>query len=170
MNIFLEIVNSNDILFGLLRLRIASFRSDINGSQSTLSDCSLKKKSLKEKVPKGYEKLGTRFKVPMSLTTSQRSTLAKTGAEQSIMRDSEGKLAIIRELHVYGQALKLGQEGKISQHMGLGKWLMDEAEKICRREKIKELKIISGVGVREYYRKLGYELERGKGKCMVKKL
>ena len=70
--------------------------------------------------------------------------------------------AIIREIHVYGQALKLGEKSKIaSQHQGLGKWLIEEAEKIVRDEKINKLKIISGVGVREYYKKLGYK----KGIC-----
>ncbi|MDO8528265.1 MAG: tRNA uridine(34) 5-carboxymethylaminomethyl modification radical SAM/GNAT enzyme Elp3, partial [Nanoarchaeota archaeon] len=67
--------------------------------------------------------------------------------------------AIIRELHVYGQSLKLGEKGKIGQHVGLGKWLMNEAEKIVQKNKIKKLSVISGVGVKEYYRKLGYELE-----------
>jgi len=66
--------------------------------------------------------------------------------------------AIIRELHVYGKALKLGQKGELGQHTGLGKWLMDEAEKIVRKNKIKKLSVISGIGVREYYHKLGYEL------------
>jgi elongator complex protein 3 len=90
--------------------------------------------------------------------------------------------AIIRELHVYGQSLKLGEEGKISQHTGLGKWLMSEAEKIAgseqvqassddkhraREKKCKKIFVISGIGVREYYRKLGYELE---DTYMVKKL
>lgn len=90
---FLEIVNKDDILFGLLRLRIFD------------------------------------------------------------------KKAIIRELHVYGQSLKLGETSKIGQHTGLGKWLMEEAEKIVKKNKIKKLIVISGVGVREYYNKLGYELE-----------
>jgi elongator complex protein 3 len=90
---FLEIVNKDDILFGLLRLR-----------------------------------------------------LSKKGA-------------MIREIHVYGQSLKLGQKGKISQHRGLGKQLITEAEKIAKKNKYKKLKIISGIGVREYYRKLGYKLE-----------
>ncbi len=91
---FLEIINKDDVLFGLLRLRI------------------------------------------------------------------HGKSAIIRELHVYGQALKIGQKLKIaSQHQGLGKWLMSEAEGIVKKQKIKKLRIISGVGVREYYKRLGYKLE-----------
>ena len=82
------------------------------------------------------------------------------------LRISKGK-AIVRELHVYGQAMNLGKkEAKASQHKGIGKQLMGEAEKITRENKIKELKVISGVGVREYYRKLGYKL---KGEYMVKK-
>ncbi|RLG12012.1 tRNA uridine(34) 5-carboxymethylaminomethyl modification radical SAM/GNAT enzyme Elp3 [Candidatus Pacearchaeota archaeon] len=81
------------------------------------------------------------------------------------------KSAIIRELHVYGKALKIGQKLKIaSQHQGLGKWLMKEAEKIVKEQNIKELKVISGVGVREYYKKLGYKLEKEKGEYMVKKI
>ena len=73
--------------------------------------------------------------------------------------------AIIRELHVYGKALELGQESMVGQHTGLGKWLMEEAEKIVREQRIKKLNVISGVGVREYYKKLGYKLE---GTYMVK--
>ena len=79
------------------------------------------------------------------------------------------KQAIIRELHVYGQALELGDESSLSvQHKGLGKWLLSEAEKIIKKNKIKELKIISGVGVREYYRKLGYKLDKEKIYMMKK--
>ncbi len=108
---FLEIVNKDDVLFGLLRLRIA------------------------------------------------------------------GRKAIVRELHIYGQSLKIGEKGEIlpatslkiksdwrfreiaPQHVGFGKMLMKEAEKIAKKEKIKKLFVISGVGVREYYKNLGYELE-----------
>lgn len=82
------------------------------------------------------------------------------------LRINNGK-AIVRELHVYGQALNLGERGDFSQHKGFGKLLMDEAEKITKENKIKELAVISGIGVREYYRKLGYKL---KGFYMVKKI
>jgi elongator complex protein 3 len=75
--------------------------------------------------------------------------------------------AIIRELHVYGQALKLGQKGELGQHTGLGKWLMQEAEKIVKKAKIGKVAVISGVGVRPYYRNLGYKLEET---YMVKEL
>lgn len=74
--------------------------------------------------------------------------------------------AIIRELHVYGQLTSLGESGKV-QHLGLGKKLIQEAEKIAIKNKIKEMAVISGVGVRDYYRKQGYKL---KNTYLVKKL
>lgn len=78
--------------------------------------------------------------------------------------------AIIRELHVYGKALKFGEKGKLGQHSGFGKWLMEEAEKIVKKNKIKEIRVISGVGVREYYKKLGYVLEKDWKELMVKEV
>jgi elongator complex protein 3 len=74
----------------------------------------------------------------------------------------ENKEAIVRELHVYGPALNLGVEGKLGQHRGLGEKLMSRAEEIVRKKGIKNLKVISGVGVREYYKKLGYSLDKKK--------
>ncbi|HEU5487435.1 MAG TPA: tRNA uridine(34) 5-carboxymethylaminomethyl modification radical SAM/GNAT enzyme Elp3 [Candidatus Nitrosotalea sp.] len=65
---------------------------------------------------------------------------------------------IVRELHVYGRSLKIGErENDTIQHSGLGKNLMSEAEKISMEEfDSKRLLVISAVGTREYYRKLGY--------------
>jgi elongator complex protein 3 len=92
-------------------------------------------------------------------------------ARLRVFEEKGKKNTIIRELHVYGQSLKLGEEGKESgQHTGLGKWLMGECEKIAKKENCKEIKVISGVGVREYYRRLGYELEKEKGEYMLKRL
>ena len=67
---------------------------------------------------------------------------------------------IVREIHVYGKSLKLGERDKDSvQHLGLGKNLMSEAEKISKEEfDAKRLLVISAVGTREYYRKLGYSI------------
>lgn len=76
--------------------------------------------------------------------------------------------AYIRELHTYGQLVKIGkQELDSSQHKGLGKKLVKMAEKITKDHDIKKLAVISGVGVRDYYRHLGYKLENT---YMVKKL
>jgi len=99
---FLEFVNKEDILFGLLRLRIAN-----------------------------------------------------------------GK-AIVRELHVYGHSVKIGEkEVNAAQHTGLGKALLSKAEEITKQHNIDKLAIISGIGVREYYKKLDYDLD---GVYMVKKI
>lgn len=79
------------------------------------------------------------------------------------------KTCIVRELHVYGKSLKIGEheDGQI-QHSGLGKSLMSEAEKISREEfDAKKLLVISAIGTREYYRKIGYALD---GPYMAKKL
>ncbi|MEM4331104.1 MAG: tRNA uridine(34) 5-carboxymethylaminomethyl modification radical SAM/GNAT enzyme Elp3 [Candidatus Pacearchaeota archaeon] len=70
------------------------------------------------------------------------------------------KVGLIRELHVYGPSIEIGKrEDEKFQHKGLGRRLLEEAEKICLSKKIKKIKIISGVGVREYYKKFGYTLD-----------
>ena len=73
--------------------------------------------------------------------------------------DKDSDFGIVRELHVYGPALNLGEKGEISQHKGLGRELLRKAEEIVVKEGRKKIKVISGVGVREYYEKLGYGLD-----------
>jgi elongator complex protein 3 len=69
--------------------------------------------------------------------------------------------AIIREVHTYGKMAQIDKKSSTSpQHIGLGKKLIAEAEKIAREEfGLKKIAIISGIGAREYYRKLGYRLK-----------
>jgi elongator complex protein 3 len=67
--------------------------------------------------------------------------------------------AIIRELHVYGELVSKGSAGK-TQHTGLGARLIKKAEKIAKSEKYDEITVISGVGVRNYYRKFNYKNKR----------
>jgi elongator complex protein 3 len=78
-------------------------------------------------------------------------------------------LALIRELHTYGQLVGITEKGDTEgQHRGLGMRLMQEAECIAREAGYQKMAVISGVGVRGYYKnKLGYELE---GTYMVKGL
>ena len=66
--------------------------------------------------------------------------------------------AIIREVHTYGKMAELNKSSKNSpQHIGLGKKLMAEAERIAKQEySLDKIVVISGVGVRGYYKKLGY--------------
>lgn len=79
------------------------------------------------------------------------------------------KAALIREMHTYGQQISINEKSKkASQHKGYGKKLLAEAERIASEEfSINKIAIISGVGVREYFRKLGYELEET---YMIKKV
>ena len=68
--------------------------------------------------------------------------------------------ALIREVHTYGKLAEIDKKDTTSpQHIGLGKKLMLEAEKIAREEYgFRKIAVISGVGVRNYYRKQGYRL------------
>jgi len=78
------------------------------------------------------------------------------------------KAAIIREVHTYGQMLPLGEKTLSAQHQGLGKKLIREAEKIAKKEfGLRKITVISGIGVRGYYSKLGYCLS---DTYMVKRL
>lgn len=66
--------------------------------------------------------------------------------------------AYIRELHVYGQSIPIGGQITASgQHKGWGKQLMAEAEQIAKNEfGLNQMNVIAGIGVREYYKNLGY--------------
>jgi elongator complex protein 3 len=103
---FIEATNKDDLLFGLLRLRLEP--------------------NTKSQIP------NTPFRI-----------------------------ATIRELHIYGPTLKLKQKADQEwQHKGLGKMLMTKAEKIAKKKGFKQIRVISGVGVREYYKNLGYKLDK----------
>jgi len=80
-------------------------------------------------------------------------------AEPSLWPALDGA-ALIRELHTYGQQLALHDHADSAvQHRGLGRRLMAEAERIAREEfGRRRMAVIAGVGVRDYYRKLGYTL------------
>ena len=76
-----------------------------------------------------------------------------------IDKDSPIAPAIIRELHVYGQLVSVGGEKKV-QHSGLGRQLLAEAENLTKANKVDKIAVISGVGVRGYYKKFGYKLRK----------
>lgn len=73
----------------------------------------------------------------------------------------KGGVSIVRELHVYGSVVPVNtRDPKKFQHQGFGMLLMEEAERISRDEHGScKIAVISGVGTRNYYRKLGYELD-----------
>ncbi len=88
----------------------------------------------------------------------------------SLGQQPNGNLAIIRELHVYGSEVPLGQRNPAAaQHRGLGKALLMEAERIAANEfQAPQMVVLSGTGAKEYYRsEFGYS---SKGDYMVKRL
>ncbi|HIH44712.1 MAG TPA: tRNA uridine(34) 5-carboxymethylaminomethyl modification radical SAM/GNAT enzyme Elp3 [Candidatus Methanoperedenaceae archaeon] len=77
--------------------------------------------------------------------------------------------ALVRELHVYGPLVPLKTRAKEAewQHRGYGEELLIEAERMAAQAGFKKIAVTSGIGVREYYRRLGY---RRDGPYMAKTL
>ena len=72
------------------------------------------------------------------------------------LRDLTGA-AIIREVHVFGQALAVGSEKNgAAQHTGLGTELLQHAETIAMEKGFTRMAVISAVGTRLYYLERGY--------------
>lgn len=88
--------------------------------------------------------------------------LRKCSAEQTFRPElTKEQCSIVRELHVYGSVVPVHSRDPTKfQHQGFGTLLMEEAERIAREEHgSTKMAVISGVGTRNYYRKLGYQLE-----------
>lgn len=85
---------------------------------------------------------------------------------ESFRDEIDSDTAIVRQLKVLGNAAEIGGEGDV-QHQGYGKRLMAAAEEKAREIGRSKVAVISGIGTREYYRKLGYERE---GRYMVKNI
>ncbi len=65
--------------------------------------------------------------------------------------------AMIREIHVYGQLVGIGQKSKDeAQHLGLGTKLIEKAKQIASQDGYASLAVISAVGTRSYYQKRGF--------------
>ena len=76
-----------------------------------------------------------------------------------LIYDELKNCSFIRELHVYGDIINHNDKlNKSTQHIGFGKKLLQVAEEISISNKVYKIAVISGVGVREYYKKQGYYL------------
>jgi elongator complex protein 3 len=77
-------------------------------------------------------------------------------------REELADAALVRELHIYGSTVAVGKEASRNdwQHRGYGRDLITYAEELAANAGYDKLAIISGIGVRGYYRKAGYELEK----------
>lgn len=64
--------------------------------------------------------------------------------------------ATIRELKVFGRVASIGDEGEDWQHRGFGGELVAEAERVATEAGRTRIRVTSGVGVRGYYRALGF--------------
>jgi elongator complex protein 3 len=83
-----------------------------------------------------------------------RLSLPKTESYLNELNNS----AIIREIHVYGSLVNIGENSTgESQHLGLGTKMIKIAEDISKKNKYKNLSVISAIGTKEYYRKRGFK-------------
>ena len=111
-----------------------------------------------EFVDQDYQLLGyLRLRIPSYVLKKQ----------SFFIKELEG-CALIRELHVLGTATPLSKKGKV-QHQGLGKKLISEAIKIAKKFCLSKIAVISAVGTRDYYRRLGFK-EMIKGEYLVKNI
>ena len=77
--------------------------------------------------------------------------------DKNILKELIGS-ALVRELHVYGSVIPVAEKNIHTQHTGLGKKLMKMAEIIAKENKFDSIAVISAIGTRGYYKKLGYNL------------
>ncbi|XP_071532904.1 elongator complex protein 3 isoform X1 [Panulirus ornatus] len=82
-------------------------------------------------------------------------------SDQTFRPELVAGVSIVRELHVYGSVVPVSTRDPTKfQHQGFGMLLMEEAERIAKEEHgSQKISVISGVGTRNYYRKLGYDLD-----------
>ncbi|MBU4360620.1 tRNA uridine(34) 5-carboxymethylaminomethyl modification radical SAM/GNAT enzyme Elp3 [Patescibacteria group bacterium] len=114
--------------------------------------------SLDRKILYGFLRL--RFNNPSEITNVSHGASKNAQLAFPVLKDA----AIIRELHVYGQMTPVSDKLDTGvQHKGLGKKLMAQAEKIAIKNNYKKIAVISGIGVREYYRKLPARHSLGEG-------
>jgi elongator complex protein 3 len=92
-----------------------------------------------------------------SLAAFLRLSLPGEASPSTGLDDLTGA-AIIREVHVFGQSLAVGEEQSgAAQHTGLGTELLQRAEQIARQHRFNRLAVISAVGTRLYYLERGFE-------------
>lgn len=87
-----------------------------------------------------------------------RLSLPRAGAIRTCAGElpiHEGE-AMIREVHVYGRVAALGMGGSAAQHRGLGTRLVERACELARDAGYERINVISAIGTRGYYRKLGF--------------
>jgi len=94
--------------------------------------------------------------------SAQIACLAVLGGLLPALLRLDAAGATVRDLKVFGRLVPIHEEPRERwQHRGLGRRLMREAELLAREEfDARRIRVTAGVGVRGYYRRLGYGLER----------
>ena len=138
-------------IFSLLRLRLPEWNKTLNAPLTNIIEVVNSKPIESALVPNFHNQ-------PYSETISQVHEFLP-----------ELKWAsIIREIHTFWDQLSLWEKGwEFGQHVGFGKKLIAESEKISKDAWYSKIAVIAGVWVRQYYEKRGYKLE---GEYMVKEL
>ena len=142
---FLSFVTPSDKLAGFLRLSLP------------YSEAPVEKGSSVESVDTRTPETSTRFRRRWEKRVSPTSDTQPAAQVSDLLTDLAGA-AIIREVHVYGQSLPVGDEKDgAAQHIGLGTELIEHAEKIARERGYFRLAVIAAVGTRKYYEDRGFE-------------
>jgi len=153
-------------------IRCREVKDKLKAQNSTLQACRVKTTSKNLKLFINQYNASDGSEYFMSFESPDQKTLYAFIRLRFPSDDGKNQLpilhntAIIRELHTYGPPAPLnsirrmgGLNSKFTQHKGLGKRLLRQAEKIAKSAGYDKIAVISGVGVREYYRKLEYKLE-----------
>ena len=86
-----------------------------------------------------------------------RLSLPGHDSPETELADLQGA-AIIREVHIYGQSLQVGEEKEgAAQHAGLGTKLLEKADQIAREQGYERIAVISAIGTRAYYLARGFK-------------
>jgi histone acetyltransferase (RNA polymerase elongator complex component) len=109
-----------------------------------------------------------RLSLPQARHSEPRSGEESLSRKTETLRSAQGDIhfldeiagaAMIREVHVYGPALEIGEEGEgEAQHTGLGTALIERAAEIVQAAGFSRLAVIAATGTRDYYRARGFEL------------
>ena len=78
-------------------------------------------------------------------------------ARLSLPQATDTSAAVVRELHVCGQMVAFDEvpDGRW-QHGGFGERLLSRCEEVAEDQGYRSIRVTSGVGARDYYRRLGY--------------
>ena len=157
-------ISSGDIVAGN---RISNFREVAERSLRARGEqpCEIRAREIKLTRVTDAEEVNLRVTTYATSVSSERFIELVTPADQLLgfcrlsLPGASGFIpeiadsALIRELHVYGASLALGQApGDNAQHQGYGKRLLAEAQQLARVHGFRDLAVISAVGTREYYR------------------